>query len=1039
MGSRYPREPLCKSLKKHLEVMTPLEMAARQGPRRFKAKTVEITVQAQKVGHNPRPDVLLTLHTLVYRAAQDLWVAHLPQLGIEVTAPLLRELPRAITREARSWLQRNRRPGSQPNDRVVGLGRLEELVMLDRWQTFSLESVPLSVALAPPQKATEPQSQLRNLTSPLHSGRHQTFEREELLIQLAELIAEHNVLLVGPSGSGKSALVAELVRQRNRLGLGQTAFFSTTGPRLLFGEASFGGWQERVQHLIQELHQLKAILHLGTLQELLESGRHSTIPYGMAGFLKAPLQAQKLRAIAESTPEQLTHVEREYPQILEAFSLLRLEATTPAQTRKILELRFPQCTPNALETAAELHERFAGSSASPGWPVRLLQRTLLEHPDPTPTHLMQSFSRQSSLPMAFLDEQIPLERETMRGWLQSRLHGQDVAIERVVDRLAAFKAGLTRPQRPIASFLLVGPTGVGKTELARCLAELVFQDRQRLTRLDMSEYADPWSVQRLLGGAEMGLLVGMIRDHPFQVVLFDELEKADPSFFDLLLQILGEARLTDAAGRLADFSNCLILMTSNLGAESAQKGSLGLREQQPQGAYLEAVRAAFRPELLNRLDEIIPFEPLSLDTVVRICAQELSQIPGREGLRQRPVKLDFQPGLDRWLAERSYDRRYGARPLKRIIDRTLVGPLSEHLNRWPAHQPLEVKVEIEHQELKLSAHCLTTPEKTQILQQKGHQHCLQVSSIRRNYRKFVRGSILSELANEQNRHQRKHPYPWPHSGFLKGIEELGPELEHLEELALNALGDPAQMESLTPLALELQAKLRRQMMEAFSLSVQPSDRILLALFSESKPSLLQLTQAYLSCFLAQQWKVDLEQICLNKQATRSPEPPLPARLKQLGQTERAFQWTKQGWTRHPELERLVINPEQIAGENSRALGYLLEIQGKHCAAWIRGEQGLHCHIHRGREFRVLVEVSQHPLRSGFEDSPYAPPAYQPPVDVHRKGSLNHPVVVRRYYQDEQKIQDPLVGDHHQDFKEVWNLEKILQGRLEMQSEKAVLE
>src|SRR6185436_19571465 len=209
-----------------------------------------------------------------------------------------------------------------------------------------------------------------------------------------------------------------------------------------------------------------------------------------------------------------------------------------------------------------------------------------------------------------LDDRVPLRLAETRDWFTGRVIGQPEAVNRALDLLATIKARLARPRKPLASFLFIGPTGVGKTEMAKELAEFLFGDAARLARFDLNEFSDPISVQRLIGGPASrdseGLLTARVREQPFSVILLDEFEKADPAFFDLLLQILGDGRLTDAAGRVADFCNSVIVMTSNLGAQGFQRGSPGFHAEgrmtpDAQEHFTGALQKFLRPEIFNRL------------------------------------------------------------------------------------------------------------------------------------------------------------------------------------------------------------------------------------------------------------------------------------------------------------------------------------------------------------------------------------------------------------------------------------------------------
>jgi ATP-dependent Clp protease ATP-binding subunit ClpB len=243
------------------------------------------------------------------------------------------------------------------------------------------------------------------------------------------------------------------------------------------------------------------------------------------------------------------------------------------------------------------------------------------------------------------------------------------------------RAGLQDPNRPIGSFLFLGPTGVGKTELTKSLATFLFDDEQAMVRIDMSEYMEKHAVSRLIGAPpgyvgyeEGGALTEAVRRRPYQVVLFDEVEKAHPDVFNVLLQVLDDGRLTDGQGRTVDFRNTLIVLTSNLGSEFLAN----LPEGQPASAVrdqvMEVVRRAFRPEFLNRLDEVILFDRLGRKDMKGIVEIQLGRL--RKLLEERRIDLELSDAAKTWLANTGYDPVYGARPLKRVIQRNLQDPLA---------------------------------------------------------------------------------------------------------------------------------------------------------------------------------------------------------------------------------------------------------------------------------------------------------------------------------------------------------------------------
>jgi ATP-dependent Clp protease ATP-binding subunit ClpC len=273
--------------------------------------------------------------------------------------------------------------------------------------------------------------------------------------------------------------------------------------------------------------------------------------------------------------------------------------------------------------------------------------------------------------------------------LHKRIVGQEDAIGAISRAIRRSRAGLKDPKRPIGSFIFSGPTGVGKTELARALAEFLFDDRDALIRVDMSEYMEKFSVSRLIGAPpgyvgyeDSGALTKAVRRRPYSVVLLDEIEKAHPDVFNVLLQVLDEGHLTDNYGRVIDFKNTVLIMTSNLGARDISKGGLGFQSADPKTSYeimkdkvRQEIERAFNPEFLNRVDDTIVFHPLTKTEISEIVHILLADV--RTRLAEEDITISLTDSAIQFLVDEGYDQKFGARPLRRAIQRFLEDPLSE--------------------------------------------------------------------------------------------------------------------------------------------------------------------------------------------------------------------------------------------------------------------------------------------------------------------------------------------------------------------------
>jgi ATP-dependent Clp protease ATP-binding subunit ClpB len=336
----------------------------------------------------------------------------------------------------------------------------------------------------------------------------------------------------------------------------------------------------------------------------------------------------------------------------------------------VAEIRYGKISQTEKELAAA-QERFATMQKS-GTP--LLKEEVDEE------DIAKLVSKWTGIPVGRLLEGEAQKLVHMEERLRQRVVGQDDALVRVSNAIRRSRAGLSDPKRPIGSFIFLGPTGVGKTELARALAEFLFDDEKLMIRIDMSEYMEKHSVSRLIGAPpgyvgyeEGGQLTEQVRRHPYSVVLFDEIEKAHPDVFNVLLQILEDGRLTDGKGRTVDFRNTVLVMTSNVGStaifELAEKDPARARKE-----AMDALRASFRPEFINRIDEIVIFNPLGKEQLARIVVLLLKDV--EKLLSDRQITLELAPTATELLLREGYDPAYGARPLRRTIQRLIQDPLA---------------------------------------------------------------------------------------------------------------------------------------------------------------------------------------------------------------------------------------------------------------------------------------------------------------------------------------------------------------------------
>jgi ATP-dependent Clp protease ATP-binding subunit ClpA len=540
----------------------------------------------------------------------------------------------------------------------------------------------------------------------------------ERTVQILCRRSKNNPLYVGEPGVGKTAIAEGLARKIIEGDvpdvLKPATIYSLDMGSLLAGTRYRGDFEERLKSVVSELEKLPdAILFIDEIHTVIGAGATSGGAMDASNLLKPALSSGAIRCIGSTTYKEFrNHFEKDRA-LLRRFQKIDVNEPTVEDTIKILaglrssfeghhKVRY---TPDAIKSAVELSARYIHDRKLPDKAIDVIDEVgamqMLVPPSRrrkviTPKEIEAVVATMARIPPKSVSSDDKRVLENLEADLKRVVFGQDIAIEKLASAIKLSRAGLRDPDKPIGNYLFSGPTGVGKTEVARQLASVMGIPLQRF---DMSEYMERHSVSRLIGAPpgyvgydQGGLLTDAVDQHPHSVLLLDEIEKAHPDLFNILLQVMDNGKLTDHHGKTVDFRNTILIMTTNAGAADMARESIGFGNATREDAQEDAVKKMFTPEFRNRLDAIVPFAYLPPAVVARVVDKFILQLELQ--LADRNVHIELDDQARQWLVDKGYDKLYGARPMGRLVQEKIKQPLAEELLFGKLVNGGEVKVHI---------------------------------------------------------------------------------------------------------------------------------------------------------------------------------------------------------------------------------------------------------------------------------------------------------------------------------------------------------